>query len=325
MRFASPGYLLLLLLLVPLAWWELKKRTGTVKFSDTSFLKEHSSPGKIYKAIFAAFNIITLAFVILALARPQQGRIYEEVETSGVDIMLCLDISGSMQAEDYHPKNRLFVAKERAKEFVQKRSGDRIGLVIFSAQVLTQCPLTLDRKILTDLIERVHFGMLQDGTAIGMGLATAVNRIKDSRAREKMIILLTDGSNNAGEIDPLTAAELARSYNIKVYSIGVGSKGPVPVPVDHPYYGRIYIQQEIHFDMKTLEEISARTGGKAFLATDAEALKLIYEEIDRMEPTTFKVMQHTLYSEKAGTFMLLALVIALINILLSVTFLRRLP
>ncbi|MEO0226170.1 MAG: VWA domain-containing protein, partial [candidate division WOR-3 bacterium] len=248
-----------------------------------------------------------------------------EIETRGVDIILCLDISGTMQAEDFSPKNRLYVAKERAKEFVARRTGDRIGLVVFAGQAFTQCPLTLDHKILTDLIDRVDLGLIPDGTAIGMGLATAVARLKDSKAKERIVVLLTDGLNNAGEIDPITAAKIGQSYKIKVYSIGVGSKGLVPYPVFHPIFGKRYVQTEIDFDMNTLREISALTGGKAFLATDGEGLKKIYEEIDRLEPTTFKVSRHTVYSEKADKFIFPAFVFFLTGILLSTTILRRIP
>jgi Ca-activated chloride channel family protein len=270
-------------------------------------------------------NVVGLILISLALARPQQGRIYEEVESSGVDIMLCLDISGTMQAEDFSPRNRLFVAKERAKEFIEKRPGDRIGLVIFASQALTQCPLTLDHKILTDLIDRVNFGIVPDGTAIGMGLATALARLKDSKAKDKMVILLTDGLNNTGDIDPITAAKVGQAYKIKVYCIGVGSKGPVPIPVNHPLFGRQYVQAEVDLDMNSLNEISALTGGKAFLATDAEALKIIYDEINQMEPTTFKVLRHTVYSERVGVFLFPAVLVILFNALLALTIIRRLP
>ncbi|MBU0971811.1 MAG: VWA domain-containing protein, partial [Proteobacteria bacterium] len=203
--------------------------------------------------------------------------------------------------------------------------GDRIGLVVFAGQALTQCPLTSDKKILTDLIDRINFGLVADGTAIGMGLASAVGRLKDSKSKSRIIVLLTDGLNNAGEVDPLTAAKLAQTYGIKIYSIGVGSKGPVPFPVDDPVFGRRYAQVQLDLDMAALEEISRLTGGQSFLASDAEALKLIYDEIDRMEPTTYKVTRHTVYSEKAGIFILTALVFFLLNLILSFPLLRRLP
>lgn len=324
MRFASPLYLLLFLPVAGLVYWELRKRRSAIKFSDINFFKNNKTIS-IFRYLSIALNTLILIFIVLSLARPQKGRVYEESETRGVDIMLSLDISGTMQAEDFSPKNRLYVAKERAKEFIAKRKGDRIGLVIFAVTSMTQCPLTNDHKILLDLLDRIDYGIIQDGTAIGMGLATAVARLKDSKAKEKIVILLTDGLNNAGEIDPITAAKLAQSNNIKVYCIGVGSKGPVPIPVNHPIYGKIYVREEVDLDMKTLEEISALTQGKAFLATDALALKTIYDEIDRLEPTTFKVSRYTVYSEKAQSFMLPALILCFTSFILSATFLRRLP
>lgn len=324
MKFASPLYFLLFLPVAGLIYWELRKRKSAIKFSDTSFFKNYKT-GNSFKYFSMVLNVLILIFIVVSLARPQKGRIYEETETSGIDIMLCLDISGSMQAEDFSPKNRLYVAKEKAKEFISKRKGDRIGLVVFAVTSMTKCPLTNNHKILLDLLDRIDFGIIQDGTAIGMGLATAVARLKDSKAKEKIIILLTDGLNNAGEIDPLTAAKLAQAHNIKVYCIGVGSKGPVPIPVQHPIYGKIYVREEVDLDLKTLEEISALTQGKAFLATDAHALKTIYDEIDKLEPTTFKVSRFTVYSERAQLFMLPALILCFASFFLSVTFLRRLP
>ncbi len=324
MKFASPLYFFLFLPVAGLIYWELRKRKGTIKFSDISFFKNYKT-GNSFKYFSMVLNVLILIFIVVSLARPQRGRIYEETETSGIDIMLCLDISGSMQAEDFSPKNRLYVAKEKAKEFISKRKGDRIGLVVFAVTSMTQCPLTNNHKILLDLLDRIDYGIIQDGTAIGMGLATAVARLKDSKAKEKIVILLTDGLNNAGEIDPPTAAKLAQAHNIKVYCIGVGSKGPVPIPVQHPIYGKIYIREEVDLDLKTLEEISALTQGKAFLATDAQALKTIYDEIDKLEPTTFKVSRFTVYSERTQLFMLPALILCFASFFLSVTFLRRLP
>ncbi len=325
MRLASPLYLLLLAPLAMLAWMELRKRTGALRFPYVSYFKANPGLGRVWRSLSLGLNLLGLLFLVLALARPQQGRKYQETEARGVDIMLCLDISGTMQAEDFSPRNRLFVAKERAKEFVAKRPGDRIGLVVFAGRELTQCPLTSDRRILDQLIDRVDFGLVEDGTAIGMGLAAAVNRLKDSKSKDRLVILLTDGLNNAGEMDPFSAARLAQAYGIKVYCIGVGSQGPVPVPVNDPFFGRRYVQAQFDLDMKTLKEIARVTGGQAFLATDAEALKLIYDEIDKMEPTTYKVRQHTVYHEKAQVFMLPGLAALLLGVLLSLTALRRLP
>lgn len=325
MRFASPLYLLLLLPLAALAWLELRKRTGAVRFPDVSYFKSHPGLGRIWRHLALIAYLAGLAFVVLALARPQQGRVFQETEGRGVDIMLCLDVSGTMQAEDFSPKNRLFVAKERAKEFVARRTGDRIGLVVFSGYALTQCPLTADKAIVNQLIDRVDFGMMEDGTAIGMGLAAAVNRLKDSKSKDRVVILLTDGRNNAGEIDPQAAAKLAQACGVKVYSIGVGSKGPVPMPVQDPFFGKRYVQVELDLDAKTLKEIARTTGGEFFLATDAEGLKMVYDEIDKMEPVTYKVREHTVYHEKAGVFLLPALILITLGWLFSSLLLRRLP
>ncbi len=202
MKFGSPYYLFLLLLIPVFILLELRKRTGTIRFSDISFLKANDFRGKLLRYVLLALNCLVLLLITLGLARPQKGRVFQEAETQGVDIMLCLDISGSMQAEDFSPKNRLFVAKERAKEFIAKRRGDRIGLVVFSALALTQCPLTLNRDILNSLIDRVDTGLVPDGTAIGMGIATAAARLQNSSAKEKLIILLKESDSGLRIITP---------------------------------------------------------------------------------------------------------------------------
>ena len=325
MRFAHPFFFLLLAVVPVYIWWQLVKRRAAVVYSDLGFLRGASPRGRFGRIVVHGLYALALVFMTVALARPQRGRQFQEVETRGIDIMLCLDISGSMQAEDFSPKNRLNVAKERAKEFIEKRKGDRIGLVIFSATSLTQCPLTMDRQILDGLLDRVDFGMLEDGTAIGLGLASAVARLKDSKAKDRVIILLTDGVNNTGDIDPITAAQTAASFGIKVYTIGVGSKGMVPYPVNDPMFGRRYVQVQISLDTETLQKIADMTGGKSFLATDAQALKQIYDEIDRMEPTTFKVKQYTVYNELVGLWLLLAVLALGAAAALAATVFRRLP
>ncbi len=325
MRFAHPFFFLLLAVVPVYIWWQLVKRRAAVVYSDLGFLRGASPRGRFGRIVVHGLYALALVFMTVALARPQRGRQFQEVETRGIDIMLCLDISGSMQAEDFSPKNRLNVAKERAKEFIEKRKGDRIGLVIFSATSLTQCPLTMDRQILDGLLDRVDFGMLEDGTAIGLGLASAVARLKDSKAKDRVIILLTDGVNNTGDIDPITAAQTAASFGIKVYTIGVGSKGMVPYPVNDPMFGRRYVQVQISLDTETLQKIADMTGGKSFLATDAQALKQIYDEIDRMEPTTFKVKQYTVYNELVGLWLLLAVLALGVAAALAATVFRRLP
>ena len=328
MTFAHPWFFLLLLLVPALCFWLLVKRRGTLVYSDLSFLRGAPNRARWLRLIPIAFYALAVLFITIALARPQRGRQFQEVESRGIDIMLCLDISGSMQAEDFSPKNRLTVAKQRAKEFVDRRKGDRIGLVIFAATSLTQCPPTLDRKILDDLIDRVDFGMLEDGTAIGMGLGSAIARLKDSKAKDKVIILLTDGVNNTGDIDPVTAAQTAASFGIKVYTIGVGSKGEAPFPVQYQVFGRTvtrYQQVKIDLDTETLEKIADITSGRFFLATDASGLGLVYDEIDRMEPTTFKVKQYTVHDEKAGLPLLLSVIALILGGLFAGVVLRRQP
>ncbi|MGQ9708320.1 MAG: vWA domain-containing protein [bacterium] len=307
MHFASPWYFVLLILVPVLWWWELRRRRSTLLYSDISLLPEPTRFERIISRLPVFFYSAALVFGTLALARPQKGRQFEDVEALGIDIILCLDISGSMQALDFAPSDRLTVAKEKAKEFISRRKGDRIGLVIFSATSLTQCPLTLDHNILNEIIDRVHYGILEDGTAIGMGLASAVARLKESKAKERVVILLTDGRNNTGDIDPLTAAQTAAALGIKVYTIGVGSKGPVPFPVDDPFLGRRLVQVEVDLDPETLRQIAEITGGKFFLVSDPKALQRVYEEIDQLEPSTFKTRRWTLYQELAHRPMLLAL------------------
>lgn len=325
MRFASPGFLLLLIPVAALVWLELRKRTGAVRFSDVSFLRAHQGANRYIKAALLAANTAALVLMVLALSRPQRGRIYEEVESRGVDIMLCMDVSESMSAPDLQP-DRITAAKQRAAEFIGKRAGDRIGLVVFADGAMTMCPLTIDRAVLASIIDRLRLGTIEaTRTAIGMGLAGAVARLKDSSARSKVVILLTDGLNNAGEIDPLTAARLAVSYGIKVYCIGVGSQTPVTVMVNDPMWGVRPRTVSADFDMKTLEDVATLTGGKAYAASDNEALKRIYEEIGRLEPTRFKTARHTLYSEKAGLFLLPAAALFLVGLLVPSVALRRLP
>jgi Ca-activated chloride channel family protein len=327
MRFMHPFYLSFFLILALLAYLELRRKRPAMRFPDLSFFRKRSGlmgRSRIAGRLTFGLTLLVLTLVIVSLARPQKGRVHEEVERRGVDIMLCLDISSSMQAEDFAPKNRLFVAKERAKEFISGRKGDRIGLVIFSAGALTQCPLTFDHGILEELLDYVDTGIIEDGTAIGMGLATAVSRFKESKAKEKLIVLLTDGVNNAGEIDPISAARLAQALGVKVYCIGVGSEGAVPYPVDN-LLGRRYVQVEIDLDMEILKEIAEATGGEAFRATDEQSLRTIYEEIDKLEPTTFTVSQHTVYAEKAGRFLLSASLLFIFTLIASSTLLRSIP
>ena len=325
MHFASPYYLLLLVPVAALAWLELRKRTSAVRFPDVAFLRQRQGAGLALKRVLLAVHTLALVLIVVALARPQRGRVYEEVESRGVDIMLCMDVSESMLTGDLQP-DRITAAKQRAVEFVGRRSGDRIGLVVFANGAMTLCPLTLDRPVLSAIIQRLQIGMIDPTrTAIGMGLASAVARLKDSSARSKIVILLTDGLNNAGEVDPQTAAQLAMSYGIKVYCIGVGSQTPVTVMVNDPFFGARPRTVAADFDMKTLDGISTSTGARAYAASDNEGLKQIYEDIGRLEPTRFKTSRHTLYSERAGVFLLPGAVLFLLGLAIPAVLLRRLP
>jgi Ca-activated chloride channel family protein len=243
--------------------------------------------------------------------------------TEGIDIMISLDISGSMQAMDFKP-NRLEAAKEVAIDFINGRPNDRMGLVIFAAESFTQCPLTVDHTVLSNLFRDVRIGMLEDGTAIGMGLATAVNRLKDSDSKSKVIILLSDGENNSGTIAPLTAAEIARTFGIRVYTIGVGTIGTAPVPIN-TVFGQQIQQVEVKIDEAMLSEIAKITGGQYFRATNRAALENIYKEIDEMEKIKIEVQEYTRYAEHFLPFALIATLLLLLEIVLRNTVLRTLP
>lgn len=239
---------------------------------------------------------LALVAVLIASARPQLGLRQTETETRGVDIMLVIDISPSMAAQDFQPQNRLAVAQEQAREFVRERPHDRIGLVAFAATAFLQCPLTLDHDALIDLVGGLDFGLAEDGTAIGMGIATAVAGLRESRTPSKVVVLLTDGQNNRGAIDPLTGAELARAYGIKVYTVLVGRGGVVPVPVDDPAGRRIEMVR-MDVDPGTLREIALRTGGRFYRATDTAALNNIYAQIDRLERAPIRAVTYREYED----------------------------
>jgi Ca-activated chloride channel family protein len=243
-----------------------------------------------------------ILLLTLALARPQEGVRESELTARGVDIVLALDISSSMRAEDFQPSNRLSVAKQVGGDFVRNRRRDRVGLVAFAATAFTQCPLTLNHDALTGLLDRLTFGMVEDGTAIGMGLATAVNRLRQSTAKSKVVILLTDGVNNRGAVDPLTAAELARAIGVRVYTIGVGTTGIAPVPVDDPIFGMRYQRVQVEIDEKILEAIAGRTDGRYYRAKDPQALAAIYREIDRLERSEIKDVLYEEYVDR-GTML----------------------
>lgn len=327
-RFANPYALLLLLLLVPLIYYGLRRRNKerSVAFSSLEIIDDAKLQAPLWKRYARVLlRAAALILIVFGLARPQTGRSESSIRSEGVDIMLLIDTSSSMQAQDFRPKNRLHVAKEVVKDFVAKRSNDRVGLVVFSAQAITQCPLTLDHDILDELVDNVNFGMLEDGTAIGVALATACNRLKDSEARSRVVILLTDGRNNMGVISPATAAQIASTLGIKVYTIGVGRKGTAPVPVDDPVFGRRMVSMPVELDESTLQEIANKTDGRYFRATDREQLAEIYDQIDALEKTKIETQTFTNYTDRFALFIMPALALFLLELGLAESVVREIP
>lgn len=324
MTFASPRYLFLLLLLIPVIGWyiyELRKADASVQIGDTRALQK--TPRSLRVRLLHVPFILRVAGIILltiALARPQLTNRWSSESTEGIDIMMALDISGTMLAEDLKP-NRLEAAKQVASDFVLARPNDQIGLVVFAGESFTQCPLTIDHAVLVNLFQSVEYGMIEDGTAIGLGLANAVNRMKDSQTKSKVVILLTDGSNNRGDIDPQTAAEIAKTFGIRVYTVGVGSYGQTRVPVQTPI-GTQYVTMDSEFDETTLQRIAQTTGGQYFRATDNSSLKKIYEQIDQLEKTKLRVREYAKHTENFAPFLYAALLCLLGEILLRYFVLR---
>ena len=312
--FANPWCLLLLLVIPALIAYYIynrKKLTAEVKFSSVAVFASMPKTYKHYlRHLPFALHMIALAALIVAIARPQKSDSWSNQTTEGIDIVMAVDISSSMLAEDLKP-NRLIAAKRVATEFISSRHNDNIGLVVFSAESFTQCPLTINHAELINLLNGIESGMIEDGTAIGSGLATAVNRIKDSKAKSKVIILLTDGSNNRGQISPSTAGDIAKSFGIRVYTIGVGTRGMVPYPFQTPY-GVQYQDVEVDIDEESLKEIASTTGGQYFRATDTKSLTSIYKEIDQLEKTKIQVKEFSKKEELYHWF-ILALVICLIG------------
>lgn len=323
----SPWYLLLLLVIPVMVYHHFyaKRNVPVVKVSSTQSFQSISSIRAIAVKFLPVIGWLALTFFILALARPQLALKEEEVTSEGIDIILALDLSSSMLAKDFSP-DRLEVSKKVASEFVDKRIDDHIGVVVFSGESFTQCPLTSDHRIVKRFLSQLQCGFLEEGTAIGMGLATAVNRLKDSESKSRVIILLTDGDNNTGYIKPLTAAEMARELGHTVYTIGVGSKGMALTPQgkrsDGSYvfdYARVMINEPL------LQEIAKITGGKYFRATSEESLEMVYNEIDQLEKTEREVTTFRRYSDEFKVFLEIGMVLFLLHLILSLTLLRTYP
>ncbi len=325
-HFKEPIYFIFLIL-IPLIYWHLShQKRSAVRFSSVAEIKtiRNSSAAWMERSL-VLIRTLSFVLIILALARPQRVSAEREFQASGIDIVIALDLSGSMLAEDFKPNNRMFVAKAEAKKFIQSRKSDRIGLVVFAGKSYTQCPLTLDYEVLTKLIDDVEIGMIKDGTAIGLGIANAVNRLRESDGKSKIIILLTDGDNNSGNIDPITAAELAKSFGIKVYTIGIGRGGLVPFPVDDPIFGKRYVQAEVNIDEKTLKRIADITGGVFFPAKNTEELSKIYDRINQLEKSEFKVKEYSSFGELFYYFLYPAFFLMMIEILLRNTLFLKIP
>ena len=326
-KFANPEALYLLLL-IPVAlfwyWYKGSKSFPTFQISDLSIFPQKRNRWKEF-LLYGTWllRIFTFSLLVLSLARPQSTSSRQDINVEGIDIVMAMDISGSMLAEDFKP-NRLEASKDVAKDFIKGRISDRIGLVVFSGESFTQCPLTTDHSVLLNLVGEVRSGMIEDGTAIGDGLGTAVNRLKESQAVSKVIILLTDGENNRGFIDPLSAAEIAKVYNLRVYTIGVGTIGVAPYPVDTPF-GRQYQQVEVRIDEKLLSQIADMTGGKYFRATNKKKLEDIYNEIDQLEKSKIDVTEFRKKKEEFMPFAMAAFLILFIDIIISSVILKRFP
>ena len=332
MIFANIAYLFLLLLLIPYIIWYIlkrKKTEPTIQVSTVGMYRNTPKSWKVYLLHLPfILRIIALVMLVLVLARPQSTNNWQNTEVEGIDIMLAVDVSTSMLAEDLKP-NRLEAAKQVATEFINGRQNDNIGLTIFAGESFTQCPLTVDHAVLLNLFKSINAniaqtGLIEDGTAIGMGIANAVSRLKESKAKSKVIILLTDGSNNRGDISPSMAADIAKQFGIRVYTIGVGTNGTAPYPLQ-TYSGIQYVNVPVEIDEKTLSEIAGVTGGQYYRATSNSKLKDVYEEIDKLEKTKLNVKEFSKREEEYQKFAWIAFFCILLEILLRQTILKRIP
>jgi Ca-activated chloride channel family protein len=325
--FAQPWMLLLFALLPVLAWWYIAKqsrRQASVLISSVDKVKNLRSWRIMLRHLPAICRLLCIACIIVALARPQTRNDEELVSGEGVDIVLAIDVSGSMLAQDFTP-NRMEAAKEVAANFVSNRPTDRIGIVIFSGESFTLCPLTTDQQVLRTQIYNIQSGLLEDGTAIGSGLATSVDRLRSSKSKSKVIILLTDGENNGGQIPPLTAKELAKATGVKVYTVGVGTEGFAQTPMQTQTGAVVMQKEKVNIDEKLLTQIATETGGRYFRAKDNESLKNIYTEIDKLEKSRIEVTALKRYTEKFFPFAIAALALLLTEIVLRFTLFKKFP
>lgn len=327
MVFANIEYLFLLLLLIPyIVWYILKRKRNeaTLQISDARVYAHTPKSFRIY-LLHAPFvlRLAALVMIILVLARPQSTDSWQNSEIEGIDIMLAIDISTSMLAEDLKP-NRLEASKDVAAEFINGRPTDNIGITLFAGETFTQCPLTTDHAVLLNFVHNIQTGIIEDGTAVGMGIANAVTRLKDSKAKSKVIILLTDGTNNRGDISPLTAAEIAKSFGIRIYTIGVGTNDMAPYPHPTPR-GIVYTDMKVEIDEKALTQIADITDGDYFRAISNSKLKEVYQEIDKLEKTKLNVKEYSKRQEEYHLFALIAFLCVLAEVLLRNSILKKIP
>lgn len=330
LEFANPWFLLLLIPVLMLILHRLFSKKADnesyIEYSDISTIKDIKSGWKHSLRKFLHWvNIAAMFLFVIALAGPRAGAYYREIETSGIDIMLTLDISSSMSSLDFEPKNRLEMAKQVVGRFIAERPNDRLGLVIFSSGAFTQCPLTLDHDLLLELLKKVKIGLIEDGTAIGNALAVSVGRLKDSTARSKVIVLLTDGMNNRGEVQPLDAAKLAADNKIKVYTIGAGKMGTAMMPVEDPVYGKRLVEVEVKIDEDTLKKIASTTGGEYFRAENTKSLENIYSRINKMEKTIMKPRYYVDYESEYRLPLVLGLIFLVMSVFLDLFVVAKVP
>lgn len=324
---AHPWFLLLLLLL-PLLWKRYRStsdaRIVRLRVPSSSAMKDMPVSARVrYRDVPFYIRLVALAVLIIAMARPQKSIGSTPLSVEGIDIILSLDVSGSMLAQDFKP-DRLKAAIQEAKLFIEKRPNDRIGLVIFSGESFTQCPLTTDHVVLSKLLDGVQIQMLEDGTAIGMGLATAVNRLRNSEAKSKVVILMTDGVNNSGYIDPITAMEMAVAEGVRVYTIGIGTSGTAPIPVKDPFTGDIvFYEEEVKIDEPLMQQISTGTGGQYYRAQNKNELESIYQTIDRLEKSRIKVSAYTPKEELFFPFVIIGLLLLMAEWIFKTIYLKQ--
>jgi len=334
MEFASPYFLLALLALPVLGRWLHRPGQGhssAIKYSEVRALGGGQSMRAALAQALPWVGLVGLGLLMMGMARPRKLREVVPVSAEGIDIVLTLDISGSMRAEDFKPRNRFIVAKEVLQQFIAGTRGDRLALVVFAGKAFTQCPLTLDYQVLGGLLEQVELGMIEDGTAIGMAIAAAASRLERSEAKSRVIILLTDGVNNRGQIDPVTAAKAAGALGVKIYAVGVGSREGALIPIDDPIFGKVYARdpdgtyKRTKIDEETLQRVAKLSNGKHFRATDPDALERIYAEIRKLEKSKFEMTEYRRYQEMAGRFVWPAVALLALQAVLSCTWLRKVP